>query len=101
MGKDERTAAQRISGDSIRGYTDIIVLYLIRNEPDLRIFDLETNPIEKRGKIRYKGNDPVQRVRPARKKRIHRIVRRNDQRRRTPNLLSDYGSRKRILPDKM
>ena len=34
MGKDERTAAQRISGDSIRGYTDIIVLYLIRNEPD-------------------------------------------------------------------
>ena len=34
LGKDERTAAQRISGDSIRGYTDIIVLYLIRNEPD-------------------------------------------------------------------
>lgn len=34
MGKDERTAAQRISGDSIRGYTDIIVLCLIRSEPD-------------------------------------------------------------------
>lgn len=34
MGKDEHSAAQQISGDSIRGYTDIIVLYLIRNEPD-------------------------------------------------------------------
>lgn len=29
---DERI--QRISADSIRGYTDIIVLYLIREEPD-------------------------------------------------------------------
>ena len=29
---DERM--QRISADSIRGYTDLIVLYLIREEPD-------------------------------------------------------------------
>lgn len=32
MGKIEND--QGISADSIRGYTDIIVLYLIRNEPD-------------------------------------------------------------------